>query len=100
MLVPRRGVAGLGDREDDELGRADVDEALDRVDQRVPADRHERRRVVEVGTAPGELGEQHVGHDVERVGDQHAEVVLLDRPLVLGGDLLDHRPARRRRRQA
>ena len=90
--VPRGGVAGLGDREDDELGRADVDEALDRVDQGVPADRHERRRVVEIGTAPGELGQQDVGHDVERVGDQHAEVVLLDRPVVLGGDLLDHRP--------
>ena len=91
---PRRRVARFGDGEDDELGGADVDEALDRVGRARPIRPARASRVVEIGAATGELGQQHVGHVVERVGDEHAEVVVLDRPVVLGGDLLDHRPSR------
>ena len=92
--MPRLGVGRFADRQHDELRRADVDEPLDGVTQRIPTGRHERRRIVDVGSAAGQLGEQQVGHLPEGVGDQHAVVVGVDRSVVLGGDLLDDGPAR------
>ena len=83
------GSAGSTKRQDDELRRADRDERVDGRHQRVPVGGHQHRRIVEVGSALGQPGQQRVGHRAVGVGDERAVVVVVDGAVVLGQRALD-----------
>ena len=93
VVDPAAHRGGLDEREHDELRCAGIDEVPDRLVKGGPRRRHEISDG-EIGPAGSESFGEPLGESrryrLERVSDEHPEVVGFDRSLVLLAHLLDH----------